>query len=89
MTKDEFKQLTGNINEVLQVHEQFLDLLEECAMKTGPEQRVGGLFLQWAPKIKAVHQIYCAGHPKAVCVLDKYKWVIQPKKINYSKNYEN
>ncbi|XP_050361635.1 rho guanine nucleotide exchange factor 7 isoform X5 [Nymphalis io] len=73
LTKDEFKQLTGNINEVLQVHEQFLDLLEECAMKTGPDQRVGGLFLQWAPKIKSVHQIYCAGHPKAVCILDKYK----------------
>ncbi|CAH2243409.1 jg9325 [Pararge aegeria aegeria] len=73
LTKDEFRQLTGNINEVLQVHEQFLTLLEECAMKTGPDQRVGGLFLQWAPKIKAVHQTYCAGHPKAVCILDKYK----------------
>lgn len=42
-------------------------------MKTGPDQRVGGLFLQWASKIKAVHQTYCAGHPKAVCILDKYK----------------
>ncbi|KAJ2953623.1 hypothetical protein O0L34_g1227 [Tuta absoluta] len=73
LTKDEFKQLTGNINEVLQTHEQFLALLEECATKTGPDQRVGGLFLQWAPKIKGVHQTYCAGHPKAVCVLDKYK----------------
>ncbi|XP_075992283.1 rho-type guanine nucleotide exchange factor isoform X3 [Anticarsia gemmatalis] len=73
LTRDEFKQLTGNINEVLQVHEQFLSLLDECAMKTGPDQRVGGLFLQWAPKIKTVHQTYCAGHPKAVCILDKYK----------------
>ncbi|XP_053600541.1 uncharacterized protein RtGEF isoform X1 [Plodia interpunctella] len=73
LTKDEFQQLTGNINEVLQVHEQFLSLLEECATKTGPDQRVGGLFLQWAPKIKSVHQTYCAGHPKAVCILDKYK----------------
>ncbi|XP_032529489.1 rho guanine nucleotide exchange factor 7 isoform X3 [Danaus plexippus] len=73
LVKDEFKQLTGNINEVLQVHEQFLSLLEECAMKTGPDQRVGGLFLQWAPKIKTVHLTYCGGHPKAVCVLDKYK----------------
>nr|XP_034829246.1 rho guanine nucleotide exchange factor 7 isoform X4 [Maniola hyperantus] len=73
LTKDEFRQLTGNINEVLQVHEQFLALLEECAMKTGPDQRVGGLFLQWAPKIKTVHQTYCSGHPKAVCILDKYK----------------
>ncbi|XP_026757430.1 rho guanine nucleotide exchange factor 7 isoform X3 [Galleria mellonella] len=73
LTRDEFKQLTGNINEVLQIHEQFLALLEECATKTGPDQRVGGLFLQWAPKIKAVHQTYCAGHPKAVCILDKYK----------------
>lgn len=73
LTRDEFKQLTGNINEVLQVHEQFLALLDECATKTGPDQRVGGLFLQWAPKIKSVHQTYCAGHPKAVCILDKYK----------------
>ncbi|XP_048482952.1 rho guanine nucleotide exchange factor 7 isoform X2 [Plutella xylostella] len=73
LTRDEFKQLTGNISEVLQIHEQFLSLLEECATKTGPDQRVGGLFLQWAPQIKAVHQTYCAGHPKAVCVLDKYK----------------
>ncbi|CAG9566919.1 unnamed protein product [Danaus chrysippus] len=73
LVKDEFKQLTGNINEVLQVHEQFLSLLEECAMKTGPDQRVGGLFLQWAPKIKTVHLTYCGGHPKAVCILDKYK----------------
>ncbi|XP_022833940.1 uncharacterized protein LOC111361776 isoform X1 [Spodoptera litura] len=73
LTRDEFKQLTGNINEVLQVHEQFLALLDECATKTGPDQRVGGLFLQWAPKIKSVHQSYCAGHPKAVCILDKYK----------------
>ncbi|XP_038207785.1 rho guanine nucleotide exchange factor 7-like isoform X2 [Zerene cesonia] len=73
LTKDEFKQLTGNISEVLQIHEQFLALLEECATKTGPDQRVGGLFLHWAPEIKAVHQTYCAGHPKAVCILDKYK----------------
>ncbi|XP_045521532.1 rho guanine nucleotide exchange factor 7 isoform X3 [Pieris brassicae] len=73
LTRDEFKQLTGNIVEVLQIHEQFLSLLEECATKTGPDQRVGGLFLQWAPKIKSVHQTYCAGHPKAVCILDKYK----------------
>ncbi|XP_047516296.1 rho guanine nucleotide exchange factor 7 isoform X3 [Pieris napi] len=73
LTRDEFKQLTGNIVEVLQTHEQFLSLLEECATKTGPDQRVGGLFLQWAPKIKSVHQTYCAGHPKAVCILDKYK----------------
>lgn len=73
LTRDEFKQLTGNINQVLQVHEQFLALLEECAAKSGADQRVGGLFLQWAPNIKAVHQTYCAGHPKAVCILDKYK----------------
>ncbi|CAH0603149.1 unnamed protein product [Chrysodeixis includens] len=73
LTRDEFRQLTGNINEVLQIHEQFLALLDECATKTGPDQRVGGLFLQWAPKIKTVHQTYCAGHPKAVCILDKYK----------------
>lgn len=59
--------------EVLETHQQLLSLLEAEDSKPSLDQRVGRLFLTWAPKIKAVHQAYCALHPKAVCILDKYK----------------
>ncbi|XP_048518701.1 rho guanine nucleotide exchange factor 6 [Dendroctonus ponderosae] len=73
LSQDEFKQLTGNINEVLDAHQQLLALVEQECAKPGPDQRVGKLFLNWAPKIKAVHQTYCSLHPRAVVILDKYK----------------
>ncbi|KAH1004446.1 hypothetical protein HUJ05_005257 [Dendroctonus ponderosae] len=75
LSQDEFKQLTGNINEVLDAHQQLLALVEQECAKPGPDQRVGKLFLNWAPKIKAVHQTYCSLHPRAVVILDKYKYV--------------
>ncbi|KAJ8952296.1 hypothetical protein NQ318_007464 [Aromia moschata] len=71
LSQDEYKQLTGNITEVLETHQQLLALLETEASKPGNEQRVGKLFLTWAPKIKNVHQTYCSLHPRAVCILDK------------------
>lgn len=41
--------------------------LEEC------NDRVGKLFLNKAPTMKKVHQTYCAMHPKAIVIVDKYK----------------
>lgn len=73
LTQDEFKQLTGNIHEVLDTHQQLLKLIEQEYAKPGNEQRVGKLFLTWAPKIKVIHQTYCSLHPRAVVILDKYK----------------
>ncbi|KAL1512950.1 hypothetical protein ABEB36_002449 [Hypothenemus hampei] len=73
LTQDEFKQLTGNINEIVDIHTQLLSLVEQEYQKCGADQRVGKLFLNWAPKIKAVHQMYCSLHPKAVVILDKHK----------------
>ncbi|KAJ8970691.1 hypothetical protein NQ314_001072 [Rhamnusium bicolor] len=73
LTQDEYKQLTGNITEVLETHQQLLSLIEAESKKPGNEQRVGKLFLTWAPKIKSVHQAYCSLHPRAVCILDKYR----------------
>lgn len=73
LTSDEYKQLTGNLCDVLETHQQLLGLLETEEIKVNAEQRVGRLFLTWAPRIKAVHQEYCALHPRAVCILDKYK----------------
>ncbi|XP_044750451.1 uncharacterized protein LOC123310839 [Coccinella septempunctata] len=73
LSGDEYKQLTSNINEVLETHQMLLNLLEKEESKPGNDQKVGKLFLNWAPKIKNVHQTYCSLHPRAVCILDKYK----------------
>ncbi|KAJ3653769.1 hypothetical protein Zmor_013004 [Zophobas morio] len=73
LTIDEYKQLTGNITEVLDTHQQLLKLMETEQVKPSLEQRMGRLFLSWAPRIKSVNQAYCALHPKAVCILDQYK----------------
>lgn len=34
--------------------------------------RVGKLFLSKAAAMKCVHQAYCAAHPRAIVILDKY-----------------
>ncbi|KAK9872328.1 hypothetical protein WA026_017143 [Henosepilachna vigintioctopunctata] len=73
LTPDEYKQLTGNIIEVLDTHQALLSFLENEERLPGNDQKVGKLFLNWAPKIKSVHQKYCSLHPRAVCILDKYK----------------
>ncbi|CAH1108583.1 unnamed protein product [Psylliodes chrysocephalus] len=73
LTPDEYKQLTGNITEVLETHQQLLNLIEIESNKPGQDQKVGKLFLNWAPRIKNIHQAYCSLHPKAVCILDKYR----------------
>ncbi|XP_045472847.1 uncharacterized protein LOC123679336 [Harmonia axyridis] len=73
LSGDEYKQLTSNINEVLETHQMLLNLLEKEESKPGNDQKVGKLFLNFAPKIKNVHQTYCSLHPRAVCILDKYK----------------
>ncbi|KAK9737844.1 RhoGEF domain [Popillia japonica] len=72
LTLDEFKQLTSNLSEVVETHQQLLNSLEDN-IKVIHGARIGNLFLTRAPKIKAVHQTYCSLHPRAVCILDKYK----------------
>jgi Rho guanine nucleotide exchange factor 7 len=73
LTKEEYRQLVGNIGNVVETHQQLLSTLEECNQRPAVEQRVGKVFLTSAPHIKQVHQTYCSSHPKAVCILDKYK----------------
>jgi Rho guanine nucleotide exchange factor 7 len=53
--------------EVVDLHEELLKDLEEC------NDRVGKLFLSKAPAMKKIHQTYCAMHPKAIVIVDKYK----------------
>lgn len=73
MKPGEFHQLVGNLAEVVEVHENLLTALDEIATMAAAEQRVGKLFLSTAPRLKQVHTTYCASHPRAVCILDKYK----------------
>ncbi|KAF5274689.1 hypothetical protein FQA39_LY07080 [Lamprigera yunnana] len=73
LLNDEYQQLTGNLLEVLETHLQLLKLIEEEEAKLSEDQRVGHLFLSWAPRIKIVHQAYCSLHPKAAFILDKYR----------------
>ncbi|XP_067007104.2 rho guanine nucleotide exchange factor 7 isoform X2 [Anabrus simplex] len=73
LSREEYKQLVGNIGNVVETHQNLLVTLEECSQRPPLEQRVGRVFLSTAPRMKQVHQAYCAAHPRAVCVLDKYK----------------
>ncbi|KAI8114953.1 Rho guanine nucleotide exchange factor 7 [Lucilia cuprina] len=67
LNADEYAQLMCNFVEVVKTHEELLTQMEEC------NDRVGKLFLNKAPYMKQVHQAYCAQHPKAIVILDKYK----------------
>lgn len=67
LSQDEYAQLMCNFVEVVRTHEDLLQQIEEC------NDRVGKLFLSSAPLMKKVHQAYCAAHPKAIVILDKYK----------------
>lgn len=63
---DEYAQLLGNFVEVVETHEELLTSLETS------NDRVGKLFLSRAATMKCVHQAYCAAHPRAIVILDKY-----------------
>ncbi|VEN58936.1 unnamed protein product [Callosobruchus maculatus] len=73
LTEDQYKQLTSNIKEIVELHQHLLDLVEAELKKHGKQQRLGRLFLQWAPKIQKAHQFYCSLHPRAVCILDIFR----------------
>lgn len=66
MNADEYAQLLGNFVEVVETHEDLLTSIENC------NDRVGKLFLSKAAAMKCVHQAYCAAHPRAIVILDKY-----------------
>ena len=71
----EHKQLTGNIEELIAVHRNLANSIEnESPSKKIPrEQRVGKVLLSHGISIKAVHMSYWANHPRAVSVLEKYR----------------
>ncbi|RLU20845.1 hypothetical protein DMN91_007459 [Ooceraea biroi] len=72
LKKDEYKQLLGNIHEVLETHQYLLANLEATILQ-GLSARIGNLFLTIAPRLKSIHITYCNNHPQAVCILDRYR----------------
>ncbi|KAL1124744.1 hypothetical protein AAG570_001365 [Ranatra chinensis] len=73
LTKEEYQQLVINLKEVICTHESLLSNLESVVKRPLSEQRVGKLFLTSAPRLKQVHHTYCAGHPRAVAIIEKHK----------------
>lgn len=67
LSSDEYAQLMCNFVEIVEIHEDLLLNIEDC------NDRVGKLFLSKASVIKNSHQAYCAAHPRAIVILDKYK----------------
>uniref|UniRef100_V5HB44 Putative guanine nucleotide exchange factor n=1 Tax=Ixodes ricinus TaxID=34613 RepID=V5HB44_IXORI len=73
LSEQDFNQLVGNLSVVLEVHSDLLLALVAVKEQDGREQRVGGAFLQLAPRMKAAQLDYCANHPRAVQLLDRLK----------------
>lgn len=73
MTIDEYNKLINNIEEIYNIHEGFLQALEQVSMLPQSDQRIGKLFLNKVSHIQAVHLKYCVSHPRAVIIIDKYK----------------
>lgn len=58
--------MLGNFVEIVETHEDLLISMESS------NDRIGKLFLSKAATMKCVHQAYCAAHPRAIVILDKY-----------------
>lgn len=72
-TASDYNCLVGNLEEVVDCHQKLLTMLEESSELPAKQQRLGGLFIQLAPQLKSLHLVYCANHPKAVTILEKFR----------------
>lgn len=75
LTRDEYNGLVSNINEIVEVHQSLLKSLADCSATPPEQQRIGRVFLTSAPKVKQAHQKYCSTHPRAIVILEKYRYV--------------
>lgn len=77
MSIEEYNQLVNNIEDVSKVHEDLLGSLEQASEIPQSEQRIGKLFLNKASYLRQVHLEYCASHPRAVNIIEKYKYELK------------
>lgn len=77
LRESEFRQLVGNLDELVEVHcSMNLELEEECSAKDQQQQqqqRVGRVFLRHGAAVRGAHQTYWGNHPRAVLVLERHR----------------
>lgn len=74
MAIGEYNQLVNNIEDVFKVHNELLESLEQISTLPQSDQKIGKLFLNMASNIRSVHLQYCISHPRAVNIIEKYKY---------------
>ncbi|KAK7466802.1 hypothetical protein BaRGS_00037118, partial [Batillaria attramentaria] len=75
----EYSILIGNLEEIINFQQSFLAAIEECEKLPLTQRRVGGLFMQYASRLKELYLTYCANHPRAVSVLQTHR---QPEDVH-------
>ncbi|XP_005102589.2 uncharacterized protein LOC101857260 [Aplysia californica] len=73
LSPPEYKQLIGNMEEIIAFQQGFLAALEECEKLPSAQRRIGGIFMQYASSVKELYSNYCSNHPKAVSILQKHR----------------
>jgi len=83
LSESEYRQLAGNLDEIIEVHNRLQLSLEEgentvSASSARPhtpqnQSRIGRILLSHGAVIKSAHTTYWANHPKAVCIFEKYR----------------
>ncbi|XP_054153259.1 rho guanine nucleotide exchange factor 7-like [Oppia nitens] len=73
LPENEINSIIRIVQEIGSVHRRFLVALNGLNSHPYKDIRIGGVFLEFAPQIKAVHLDYCANHAKFVYSIEKYK----------------
>ena len=83
VSESEYRQLAGNLDEIIEVHNRLQISLEEgenaaTSSSTRPhtpqnQSRIGRILLNHGAAIKSAHTTYWSNHPKAVCIFEKYR----------------
>jgi len=73
ITTLEWMRLSGNLEQLVSLHQQLLQNIDECAKLPVQQQRVGGIFLKIAPELRTLYIEYCSNHPNAASILQAKK----------------
>lgn len=74
MNREDYNGLVSNIAEIVEVHQNLVKNLVECSNSPLDQLRVGRVFLSSAARVKRVHERYCSTHPRAIVILEKYRY---------------
>ncbi|KAJ6217214.1 hypothetical protein RDWZM_008371 [Blomia tropicalis] len=69
----EINAVLRSITEICSVHRRFLTLIDKNKSSSPKDNRMGGLFMQFAPQFKHAHFEYCSHHARFVHLIEKFK----------------